>query len=230
MSVARRCGCQAAVRKPIVRCPLSVVAPPVASTIQPALPSRLPWAKELWLPQMRRALQFFAFFTSSAFALGSVGYLALHMVLPQGYVFGGRYRMFLYHETHPLQYIAVVAVTYGSIATACVLRWSHLEGWHRFSAIVGIMIATVFVASAPGGVLWKIHDMQAGFFTMGARFWSDLLWGALTGLEVGWLVIALSFPYNIIGLIVGYTVTLFGYRIGAPAAQPFPPRSLHQLT
>jgi len=167
---------------------------------------------------MTHALKLFTLFTASAFLLGSVGYLALHAVMPHGYVFGGLYRMFLYHESHPFQYIAVVAVTYGVIATASALRWPRLAGWRRSAAIVGIIVATVLVASVPGGVLWKIHDMQAGFFTTGARFWSDLLWGASTGLQAGWLVIALSLPYNIIGLILGYAVTHFGFRISAPVA------------
>jgi hypothetical protein len=47
---------------------------------------------------------------------------------------------------------------------------------------------------------------------------SDLLWGASTGLQTGWLVIALSLPYNILGLIAGYVVTHFGFRIAAPVA------------
>ncbi|MBM3845872.1 MAG: hypothetical protein FJ405_06260 [Verrucomicrobia bacterium] len=167
---------------------------------------------------MPRALKLFALFTVGAFLLGSVGYLALHAVMPRGHVFGGLYRMFLYHESHPFQYIAVVALTYGVIATACALRWSCLAGWRRSAAIIGIIVATVLVASVPGGVLWKIHDMQAGYFTKGAQFWSDLLWGASTGLQAGWLVIALSLPYNIIGLILGYVVTHFGFRISRPVA------------
>jgi len=138
--------------------------------------------------------------------------------MPRGHVFGGLYRMFLYHESHPFQYIAVVALTYGVIATGCALRLSRLAGWRHSAAIVGIIFATVLVASVPGGVLWKIHDMQAGYFTTGSRFWSDLLWGASTGLQVGWLVIALSLPYNIIGLILGYAVTHLGFRLSASVA------------
>ncbi len=163
---------------------------------------------------MPRPLRLFAFFATSAFVLGSLGYLALQAVMPRGYVFGRLYRMFLYHESHPFQYVAVIAVTYAGIATMCALRWPRLAGWPRFAAIVAIMVSTVLVASLPGGMLWKIHDMQAGFFTTGARFWNDLLWGASTGLQIGWLVIALSLPYNIIGLFAGYAVTRYGFRIG----------------
>lgn len=164
---------------------------------------------------MTFAFRLFAFFAASAFLLGSLGYLALHAVNPRGYVFGGLYRMFLYHESHPFQYIAIVAFSYAVIATPCAVRWPHLVGWRRSAAIICIIVATVLAASVPGGVLWKIHDMQAGFFTTGARFWKDLLWGASTGLQVGWLIIGFSVPYNIIGVIAGYSVTNFGFKLGA---------------
>ncbi len=166
---------------------------------------------------MPRALKLFAFFAASAFLLGAAGYMALHTDRPHGHVFGALPRMFLYDEDHPFQYLSVVAITYALIATACVLRWPCLVGWRRTLAIFAIMVATVLVASIPGGILWKIHDMQAGFFTTGARFWSDLFWGASTGLQVGWLVVLLSLPYNIIGLVAGYAVTSFGFKICAPA-------------
>jgi len=166
---------------------------------------------------MSRVFRLFAYFAASAFVLGAAGYLVLHAVMPDGYVFGDLSRMFLYHEEHPFQYIAIVALTYASIATPCAARWSRFVDWRRFVLIVGIIVATILVASVPGGVLWKIHDMQAGFFTTGTRFWNDLLWGASTGLQTGWLVIALSLPYNIIGVITGYTVTNYGLKIGAQA-------------
>jgi hypothetical protein len=57
--------------------------------------------------------------------------------------------------------------------------------------------------------------MQAGYFTTGARFWSDLQWGASMGLRVGWLIIALSLPYSVIGLLVGYVITDLGFKLAA---------------
>jgi hypothetical protein len=163
---------------------------------------------------MLRTLKLYSFFAISAFLLGVVGYLILHKVMPHGLVFLRLYRMFNYHALHPFQYVAVVALTYGIIATPCALWW-HPVGWRRFAMIFYISIATVLVASIPGGVLWKIHDMQEGSFTTGARFWKDLLWGASTGLRFGWQIIAISFPYNILGLIFGFVVTHFGFKIAA---------------
>lgn len=129
--------------------------------------------------------------------------------------------MFMYHEAHPFQYITIVALTYGVVATVCVICWPKLTGWRLRIAIVSIMLVTIIAASVPGGVLWKIHDMQAGYFPTGAKFWNDLLWGASTGLQGGWFVIGLSFPYNIIGLIAGYAVTLSGFRLGAKSRAQF---------
>jgi len=148
--------------------------------------------------------------------------MGLHAVLPDGRVFGALPRMFLYHESHPFEYIALVALTYGVVVTVCVHRFPPLHGWCRGIAICGIMLTTIILASVPGGVLWKIHDMQAGFFTKGARFWGDLLEGAFTGLQIGWLILALSFPYNAIGLLVGYRVTAYAFKIGAHPTLPFP--------
>ena len=173
---------------------------------------------------MTRVLKIYAFFAVSAFVLGSLGYKIVQSLTPNDHVFGVLYRMFLYHESHPFQYIAVVAFTYAFIATGCALLWPRLFGWRQGSAII---LLTVLVASVPGGILWKIHDMQAGFFTKGSRFWRDLLWGASAGLQVGWLVIALSVPYNIIGLIAGYGITRLGLRIAGTGAEqialPEPP-------
>lgn len=170
---------------------------------------------------MAQALKLFGFFVASAFLISSCAYLLLRSVMPHGYVFAGLPRMFMYHETHPFQYIAIVALIYGVVATVCVIYRPKLTGWRLRIAAVSIMLVTIVAASVPGGVLWKIHDMQAGFFPTGAEFWKDLLWGASTGLQGGWFVIALSFPYNIIGLIAGYAVTLGGFRMAANSRAEF---------
>jgi hypothetical protein len=164
---------------------------------------------------MSRPLKLFSFFAASSFLLGSAGYMGLHAVMPHGVVFGRLYRMFLYHEAHPFQYIAVVSFTYAIIATLSGPRCSRLTAWRRRVAILSIVAASILIASIPGGVLWKVHDMQAGYFTTGARFWSDLQWGASMGLRVGWLIAALSLPYSIVGLLVGYVITDLGFKLAA---------------
>lgn len=173
---------------------------------------------------MSRAFKLPLFFAASSFLLGSIGYLILSEIMPSGRVFGSLYRMFLYHDAHSMQYIAVISLVYTIVATICAPRCSHLVGWRRSAAILCILAATVLLASIPGGVLWKIHDMQAGHFTTGVQFWSDLVWGASVGLQLGWLVIALSLPYNILGLAAGYMVTHAGLGIAAPRPAHGPSR------
>jgi len=114
--------------------------------------------------------------------------------------------MFMYHEEHPLQYIAVVSVVYGIVGAIWLRIFGETAGWRRWISIFAAIALTIIIASVPGGIVWKIHDMQAGYFPQGARFWKDLLWGAKEGLLVGWPVIAASTPYNVVGFGVGALV------------------------
>lgn len=115
--------------------------------------------------------------------------------------------MFLYHWQHPFQYIALVSIIYGFVASIWSVTLGHLVKWKRVLSILGVMLTSIILSFIPGGMLWKIHDMQAGFFPEGDAFCGDLLWGAITGLEIGWFIILISIPYNILGVIGGYVVT-----------------------
>jgi len=68
--------------------------------------------------------------------------------------------------------------------------------------------------------MWVIHDMQAGYFTEGSRFWTSIRWGAWEGIKGGWLVILLSIPYNLLGSIAGYFVTRYGFALARPEYSP----------
>jgi hypothetical protein len=141
---------------------------------------------------------------STCFLLGGAGFFLMGAVFD--YVFGGLFRMFMYHDEHPLQYIAVASFVFGFVGTFWLRIFGHTIGWKRWVSIVGAIVLTIVVASVPGGILWKIHDMQAGYFPQGTRFWEDLIWGAKEGLMVGWLVIVVSMPYNLLGLGIGVLV------------------------
>lgn len=120
----------------------------------------------------------------------------------------------LYQREKPFQYIAIVVGIYALVATLGVLWWPTSRGWKRFAVIFGIVFVTLSVACVPGGVLWTVHDMQAGFFPSGDRFWKSLFQGAMSGIEYGWLVVAASVPYNLCGLVLGYLVTWYGFKVG----------------
>lgn len=153
---------------------------------------------------MKDKLQPLAYLTL-AFVLGSTGYLLLSVVLPWP-VFAGLFRMFMYHDQHPFQYIALISVAYCVIATT----WAWTIGWKqtgvlRWLSITAIVPVTIIVASFPGGMLWSWHDMQAGFVP---TYWPrKIMSQGLMGLQLGWLVICLSFPFNVCGLVAGIFVT-----------------------
>jgi hypothetical protein len=82
--------------------------------------------------------------------------------MPQDWVFGALYRMFLYHWAHPLQYIGLVSLFYSVVATVAILLPGNPVGkWPRL-AIPLIIVLSIAIASPAGGALWVIHDMQAG--------------------------------------------------------------------
>lgn len=152
-------------------------------------------------------------FGLACWALGSIGYLLLVHIMPGGAVFGSWYRMFEYHYQHPYQYIGIVAVAYGLTAAAWARFLGQIAGVRRMVSIVGVMIAAILLASVPGGLLWGIHDVQAGFVPPLPVLRHNLIWAATTGLTFGWVIIALSIPYNILGCITGYAVTHYGQKI-----------------
>ncbi len=133
--------------------------------------------------------------------------------MPDGAVFGSWFRMFEYHYQHPYQYIAIVAVAYGLTAAAWARFLGHLTGVKRMVSIVAVMLGALILASVPGGLLWGIHDVQAGFVPPSPVLRRNLMWAATTGLTFSWVIIGLSIPYNILGCVTGYAVTHFGQKI-----------------
>jgi len=140
-----------------------------------------------------------------SFVAASVIYFVISLIFEAP--LGALYRMFLYHHAHPYQYISIVAVVYSIIAAIWAYYFHDTKKWKRHLGIGIVLLLTMVISNIACGVLWKIHDMQAGWFTQGGRFYSDLIWWAKTGLCLGWLIVALSIPYNIIMLVVGVILT-----------------------
>jgi hypothetical protein len=57
-----------------------------------------------------------AFFWLSSQGLATAGYYLLWPLMPHHQVFGGLYRMFMYHAEHPLPYIALCCFFFGLLA------------------------------------------------------------------------------------------------------------------
>lgn len=144
----------------------------------------------------KRLLAFFIFFGCS-FGIASLIYHALALLTNGVFIFGALPRMFLYHWIYPNHYIALVCLIYALLAAAFAPRIAR-----RPSLAIWIVLATPLLASPLGGMLWHLHDMLEGYFP---NSWQKklLLDGALEGAELGWLIVLLSFPYNVICALLG---------------------------
>ena len=146
------------------------------------------------------------FYWFVAFSIAVLVYYLLALVSNR--VFGSWYRMIGYHYEHPIQYIAIPVFFYGIIATYFSQRFYQSKRKIGFTLL--IVVLTIVVSSPFGGMLWHFHDMQAGWFP---KNWIDKLLGGITdGLGIGWLLILLSFPYNILGIAVAYFLTDYGSK------------------
>lgn len=143
------------------------------------------------------------------FAVAVGGYWMLQTVFGQRHVFGGLYRMFLYHEQHPVPYLGLVALVYSVLAAAWGVR-TRAVGWRWHLGLLGVLVATLLLSSAAGGMLWTWHDMQAGYVPPWGRSIAALAGGAVNGVLLGWLIVGLSFPFNVLttGLAYGATYLL----------------------
>lgn len=162
---------------------------------------------------MKRFSYLFTQYVTTSFLLLSILYLFLKttkltVYSQQGYVFGSLFRMFLYHEQHSSQYLFLVSLVYACIAAAWSYRIGTTQkGLTRAVSILCVMLLTLVVSSIPGGMLWVVHDVQAGFFPGVSQFLKALWWGATTGLVLGWMIFLLSIPFNIVCLFAGYWLT-----------------------
>ena len=121
-----------------------------------------------------------------------------------------------YQVWYPMQYVGVVAICYAAVTAVWTARMKRRRtGVLRILEVLAVILVALVLACPLGGMLWHFHDMLAGFFP---NFWlRKLLGGFVDGLAVGPLLIFYSFPYSLIGLIVGYFVTTclnsFFYRL-----------------
>ena len=132
-----------------------------------------------------------------------------------GPVFGGVFFVSMppYHHQHPYQYILVVAVVYGLVATLWVRFFGYLGGWKRMVSIGAVILISLLVASIPGEILWAIHDIQAGSVPPLSDMRRYLIWAGTSGPILGWSIIGTSsILYSFFGCLVGYFVTHFGQR------------------
>lgn len=152
------------------------------------------------------------FFWISSFVLAYMLYYVLWLIIPNHRVFGTLYRMFIYHYAFPLQYIAIPCFFYGIFATLFTNKFRNKNTGGRIFITFLIICLTILASSPFGGMLWHFHDMMVGYFP---KNWVSKMikLGFVWGLEIGWFIILLSFPYNIFGSIICYFLTKKGIEL-----------------
>lgn len=153
------------------------------------------------------------YLTLSTFFIGSATYIILDLF--QRDVFYGLYRMFMYHTAFPFQYIGLVSIVFGLVGALWVKYFGKTRGFIRYFTILITLLLTVILSTPAGGVLWKLHDMQLGFFSEGQRFWKDLWWGVTQSVFVSPIIARHSFPFNLIGIIYGFISLIVAARISS---------------
>lgn len=159
------------------------------------------------------SIRLFTFLAGSAFLLAACGYFSLWLVIPEDSDIGAMYQIVKYHWSHPFHQIGLVSLCYALVATLVILSpVDPVRRWPKSSTLF-IVILSLIIASPAGGVLWVLHDMQAGYVSEGQRFWEHIGWGISYAVSISWLVILISVPYNLFGLVLGHLVTMQGYRM-----------------
>lgn len=151
------------------------------------------------------------FYWLTSLGCATADYGLLWLLLPGHHVFGAPYRMFLYHEAHPLPYIALCCAWFGPLAAAATTAFGRRTGGGRAGVVALLVLATLLLSAPLGGMLWQWHDMQAGYFPPN---WLGhlVLRGSRDGLALGWLIVLLSVPYNVLGVGVCYGLLAVGNR------------------
>lgn len=149
------------------------------------------------------------FYWVISFSLAISLYYALRIIVPNFYVFGLLFRMFVYHIEHPIAFIAIPCFFYGIVASAVTEYFIKLGYKRQILITIVIQFLTITISCPFGGMLWHYYDMKAGYFPSN-WFIKMIQLGFENGLKFGWLVIIFSVPYNIIGSITCYFLTKKG--------------------
>ena len=155
------------------------------------------------------------FYWLTSLGCAAAGYGVLWALLPGHRVFGAPYGMYLYHDAHPLAYLTLCCGVFGPLAASATEAFRWRGRWGRVGVVALLALATVGLSSPLGGMLWEWHDMRAGYFPADwARV--SFLNGARDGLLLGWFIVLLSLPYNVLGLLVCYALLAAGARCFPP--------------
>jgi hypothetical protein len=126
--------------------------------------------------------------------------------MPHNSVFGSWFRMYAYHHNNPLTFIFIPCFFYARLARLFSTKFKNSSTLKRIGITALIVILTVIISSPFGGILYFYFDMSAGYFPSN---WVSILIknGTSEGFSLGWLIVLLSYPFNIIVIISSYFLT-----------------------
>ena len=148
----------------------------------------------------------------SSFVVAILSYYLLWLVLPGHNVFGSWYSMINYHMEYPHAFIAIPCFFYGIIAPLFSKSFLQSRLKKRLLANSFIILVVVFLSSPIGGMLWHFFDMKTGYFPKNWPY-KLLVKGSVDGLRMGWLIIVLSIPYNLLGITMSFALTKKGSEL-----------------
>ena len=164
------------------------------------------------LTRTKHYLLQFCFYLLVSFAAAVLGYFIIKAIRSDNEVFGSLFRMSSYHHQHPFSYILIPCVLYSLIVTIGGSQPLNKSLLREVILTLAIVFFTILFSLPVGGMLYYYHDMRAGYFPDN---WLPVMIndGTSKGFEAGWLIIALSFPYNVLGIVVCYFITKAGSHI-----------------
>ncbi|MEW6735477.1 MAG: hypothetical protein AB1489_29570 [Acidobacteriota bacterium] len=162
-----------------------------------------------------------------SFTGGSIIYYWLEALLrssPVAYQYGA----LNYVSEHPLQYIAVVCLPHALLTTIAAFKMNQriLYSGRQHRYIVLLLVASITISSVLGGVLWMCHDVLADqnlaydHSVSSTQQPARVIIGGILGLMLGPVVLATSYPLNIIGYMTGHIITNQAFKILPRLIQP----------
>lgn len=115
------------------------------------------------------------------------------------------YKSYCYHMIYPLQFMAIPCFVFSALAVLFLNKFNSISLSKQILLTLFIIALTVIISSMPGGMLWHFHDMRAGYFPSNWG-WKIVRYGFREGMQIGWLIILLSVPYNIIGAFTAFFI------------------------
>lgn len=152
------------------------------------------------------------FYWVTSFTIATLSFYLLWNIMPENYVFGAWIRMYLYHWEHPLQFILIPCFFYGIIASTISEKFAKIKLPGQIFLTLAIILLTILISSPFGGMLWHYYYMKSGYFPLN---WLSkmIVNGFSDGISIGWFIILLSIPYNILGCICCFFITRTGSKL-----------------